>query len=561
MPTHKILNITSPNTSVRGILSKELGISGILAQILINRGINTPRDADKFLNTKIDYLLDPLTFSDMHKAVSITQKALKYKEPVMVCGDYDVDGVTSTVLLKEVLSQIGLKVLHYLPHRVKDGYGLNKTAINIASGNNVKLLVTADCGINNQEEIKELRRRNIETIITDHHEPQGQLPPATSILNPKTKDSGYRYRDLAGVGVAYKFCQALTKSKLLENLDLVMLGTIADVVPLLGENRVIVKEGLSRISRTKRPGLKALIEASGIKGKKISADFVSFILGPRINASGRIDTADIAFDLLISDKEEEAQRLAQLVNTHNRQRQKIEAQVLEEAQALIDKEVNFKEHKVIVISGEDWHHGVLGIVASKLADRFYRPTILISKTRDLCKGSGRSIKNFHLFQALLECRELLNTFGGHQHAAGIVIARDNIEDFKNKINHIAGEKLRLEDLLPSFDIDMEVGLSDLNQGIINELDKLEPHGMGNPKPLFYTRNLKLKGTPQVLARDTLKFWVSDGNITYPAIGFGMSVLKDSLTEAASVDLIYTPVIDSWQGKEEIILEVEDAFFN
>lgn len=561
MPTHKILNITSPNTSVRGILSKELGISAILAQILINRGINTPGEADKFLNTKIDYLLEPNTFSDMHKAVYITQKTIKLKSPVMVCGDYDVDGVTAVVLLKETLSKMGFKVIHYLPHRIKDGYGLNKNALNIARKNKVKLLITADCGINNLEEVKELKSRNIEVIITDHHEPQGRLPPAASILNPKVKDSGYRYRDLAGVGVAYKFCQALSGSNLLENLDLVSIGTIADVVPLLGENRVIVKEGLSRISRTKRPGLKALIKASGIEGRTISADFVSFILGPRINASGRIDTADIAFNLLISQKQEEAERLAQLVNTHNRQRQKIEGQVLEEAQALIDKEVNFKEHKVIVIAGEDWHHGVLGIVASKLADRFYRPTILISKTQDPCRGSGRSIKSFHLFQALLECRELLNTFGGHEHAAGLLIAKDNIDDFKNKINRIAGEKLRLEDLLPSIDIDMEVVLSDLNEKIINEFDKLEPFGMANPRPLFYTRNLKLKGSPQILSRDTLKFWVSDGNITYPAIGFGMSSLEGSLIEAETVDLIYTPKIDSWQDKEEIILEVEDAFFN
>lgn len=561
MHAHKILNIASCQTRLQNTLSQELGLSKILAQILANRGIKTKEEAEKFLNVKIDHLLDPYSFLDMPKAVSLIRQAAGNKEKVMVCGDYDVDGITSTALLELTLSKIGLDVLHYIPHRIKEGYGLNKNILHFAEQKKIKLLITADCGINNHEEIKELRRNHIDVIITDHHEPlNSDLPQANSVINPKVKNSRYQYRDLAGVGVAYKLCQAVTEEKLFEDLDLVSLGTIADVVPLTGENRIFAKEGLIRLSQTKKTGLKALIEASGIKDKKITSGFVSFILGPRLNASGRMDSAEIALNLLMSEKQTEAEGLAQIIEAHNRQRQKIEGKVLEEAEALIDREVNFKDHKIIVIAKEGWHPGVLGIVASKLVDKFYRPAIVISLNYDLCKGSARSIKNFHLFQALSECKHLLEDFGGHAYAAGLVIAKDSIEDFKKSINRLAKEKLVLADLLPSLDIDMELALSDLNEPAIAELEALEPYGTGNPEPLFYTRNLKIKGEPQVLGRNTLKFWVTDGDTTYQAIGFGLGGFRDSLLNADVFDLVYTPRMDNWQGEENILLETKDIFF-
>ena len=561
MPSHKILDIAAKNIHLQDILSKELGISKVLAQVLINRGVNNPEDAEKFLKVDLDYLLDPYLFSDMRKAVNLIKRAAENKQRVMVFSDYDVDGITSLTLLKAALSKIGLDSVHYLPHRIKEGYGLNKNILNIVKQKNAKLLITADCGTNSHHEIKELRSHNIEVIVTDHHESVGsELTSASAIINPKLKSSNYKYRDLAGVGVAYKLCQALTSEMLFEDLDLVSLGTIADVVPLTGENRIMVKEGLSRISQTKRLGIKALIEVSGIKNKEITSEFVSYILGPRLNASGRMDSAEASLNLLMSEQKDEAGELAKIVDTHNRQRQKIENKILEEAVDLIDKEINFKEHKIIVVAKEDWHQGVLGIVASKLADRFYRPTIIISKTNDLCKGSGRSIKNFHLFEALLESRDLLEAFGGHQYAAGLVITKDNIEGFKNKINNLAKERLAIQDLLPSLDIDMELAFLDLNEEVVGDLKLLEPFGTGNPEPLFYTRNLKIKGEPQALGRDTLKFWVSGDNITYQAIGFRMAGLKDSVSSADSFDLVYTPKIDNWQGEENILLEVKDIFF-
>lgn len=562
MHTHKILKLASPSVHTQKILSEELGISKILAQVLINRGINNIEDAGKFLNIKLEHLLDPLSLPDMRKAASLIKKKALNRERVLIFGDYDVDGITALALLKATFSKIGLDVVCYLPHRIKEGYGLNNNILHIAKQKNIKLLITVDCGTNSHREIKELKRHNIDVIVTDHHEPvSSQLPPASAIINPKLRGSSYKYKDLAGVGVAYKLCQAITGQMCLEDLDLVSLGTIADVVPLTGENRVMVKEGLLRISQTSRPGLKALIEISGIKDKEITSDFISYILGPRLNASGRLDSAQVSLNLLTSSIQDEAEELARTVEAYNRQRQKIENKILEEAKDLVDKEVNFKEHKIIVIAKENWHQGVLGIVASKLADRFYRPVIIISKTYDLCKGSGRSIKNFHLFQALLECKDFLESFGGHQYAVGLVIAKDNIEDFKNRINHLACQRLGFEDLTPSLDIDMELSLIDLNEAAVTEFGQLEPFGVGNPEPLFYTRNLKLKAkTTQVLGKNTLKFWITDGNITYQAIGFGMASLKESLVDSDYFDLVYTPRIDNWQGGKSILLEARDIFF-
>ena len=560
MHSHKILRITSANIPLQKKISQELSITPVLAQILLNRGIRNASEAEKFLNTKIEHLHSPFSFSQMDKSVELIKHAAKNKDKVMIYGDYDVDGMTSVALLKHTLKKIGIDALHYLPHRVKEGYGLNKNIVGLAKEKKIKLLITVDCGTSNHKEIAALRRNHVEVIVTDHHEPAGSvLPDASGMINPKLKDAGYPYRDLAGVGVAYKLCQALTNSLLLEDLDLVTLGTIADVVPLTGENRIITKEGLKNFPQTKRPGLQALINNAGIKDRKFTPTYISFIIGPRLNASGRMSSAETSLKLLMSEVASEAEELAKLVEAENRQRQKVEGQIMAEAEAIISKEINFKDHQVIVIAKEDWHQGVLGIVAAKLADRFYRPAIVISLNEKMCKGSGRSIKNFHLFDALVECKELLHTFGGHAHAAGLTIAKDSVGEFRKTINRLAKEKLSLEDLIPSLDIDLEVGLADLNDKVATELEMLEPYGAGNPEPLFYTRNLKIKGEPQLLSRDTLKFWVTDGTHTIQAIGFGMGGLKDSVVASDSVDLVYSPRIDYWRDASSLILEVRDIF--
>ncbi|MBM3243270.1 MAG: single-stranded-DNA-specific exonuclease RecJ [Candidatus Omnitrophica bacterium] len=561
MHSHKILNIFPVNLSLQEKLVKELNISNVLAQILINRGITDPAQADEFLNVRIQQMLDPFLFSGMEQAVKRIIDAGKRKEKVMIFGDYDVDGITSVALLTNTLKKAKVDCNHYMPHRVKEGYGLNREILNIVRTRGVSLLITADCGISNPIEVAQLKENNVDTIITDHHEPSGkELPSALAVINPKVRGSNYSYRDLAGVGVAYKLCQALSGSMLVGELDLVTIGTVADVVPLTGENRIIVKEGLKMLPQSKRPGIKALIEQARIRANKFSPAFISFILAPRLNASGRIGSAEVSLGLLTSTDESKAKEFASILEEDNRTRQRIEGKIMDEALAIIDKEVNFKEHKIIVVAKDKWHHGVLGVVASKLADRFYRPVIVISLDDALCKGSARSIKSFHLFNALNECKEFLNGFGGHAHAAGLTITKESIDDFKGSINRLAHEKLSLEDLLPSLEIDMELALSDLDDQSIGQLERLAPFGTGNTEPLFLTRNLKLKGEIKSLARETLKFYVTDGKATQQVIGFGMGSLRNSFEGANTFDLVYTARIDSWFDEASVILEAKDVFF-
>jgi len=561
MPSHSILSLAAPNISLQHQLAKELGISRILAQVLINRKILTAQAGEKFFQSSIHDFNSPQAFLEMPRAVSLVGKARCHQEKVLVVGDYDVDGITSTVLLKNALAGLGLEVLHHIPHRVNEGYGLNRRIVEFARQQQVRLVVTADCGISNHEEIEALRQADIDVIVTDHHEPQSQrLPAASATINPKVKHSGYPFRELAGVGVAYKFAQAVTGSLLADDLDIVALGTIADSVPLTQENRIIAKEGLKRLAQTRRPGLRAIMENAGIENKKLNSTYVSFIIAPRLNAPGRLDHAEVSLRLLLAQDVEQARDLSAQLERFNRQRQKIESQILDEAESLINQQFNFKEDRVIVIAKEDWHQGVLGVVAARLADRFYRPAIVISIKEDLGKGSARSIKNFHLFEALLDSRAHLSSFGGHAHAAGLLITRDNIDEFRKSINKLASDRLTLEDLLPSRDVDAELFLGDLNAPLVKELERLEPFGMANPEPLFFTRALKLKSQVQLLARGTLKFWVTDGVTTIEAIAFGMSGQKESLLQADAFDLVYTPKLDDWHQEESLILEVKDIFF-
>lgn len=563
MHTNRMLRILQPDDSLQIKLSRELRVSKILAQLLINRRITCVNDADRFLNAGLSDAHDPFLFEDMPKAVRLIKEAVAHNEQIMIFSDYDVDGITSLTLLKNTITRMGGRSCHYIPNRILEGYGLNKNVLNCVKDKGIKFLITADCGTNSLELIRELKNLGATVIVTDHHEPSegNDVHLASALINPKSHKSRYKFRDLAGVGVAYKFCQALTGNFLNDDLDLVSIGTVADAVPLVDENRIFVKEGLDKISETKRLGLKALIEASRLKGKKITPEFISFILGPRINASGRMETAEIALNLFMSQEKEEAQKLAMTIEGFNRQRQKVESLVLDEASDLIDREVNFKEHKVIVIAKEGWHPGVLGIVAAKIADRFYRPTILISLTQQLCRGSGRSIKNFHLFESVLECRDLLNSFGGHRHAVGMVIHKEKIETFRDRLNTLAADRLLFEDLVPSCEVDMQLGLSDLSKELTREIGLLEPFGSGNREPLFFTPRLKLKTEPSILSKQTLKFWVTDGYFTYPAIGFRMAGLKESLLNADYFNLVYSLKSDNWKGQDSFILEVKDVFFN
>ncbi|MCM8791880.1 MAG: single-stranded-DNA-specific exonuclease RecJ [Candidatus Omnitrophica bacterium] len=555
---YRIWNINLPDSSLQREISRSLSISPFLAQLLINRDIKTVEDAEVFLKSDLNSLSSPFKLLDMKIACERIRKAVRNKEEVMIFGDYDVDGITGVALLQSVLKKLGLGVICYLPHRIKEGYGLNRSVIKIAKQHNIHLIVTVDCGISNMKEIEELKREAIDVIVTDHHLPiDNKIPAALAVINPKRGNPSDSSYELAGVGVVYKLACAIMQQELQEYLDFVCLGTLADNLPLTGDNRIIVKKGLEILSKTERPGLLSLMEVARINKDYLDSFDVSYLLAPRINASGRIDSAELSLNLLLSDSKEAARELAFNLNKLNSQRQQIEEKILKEAEEIIEQEINFKETKVIVLAKDGWHEGVLGIIASRIKDMFYRPTVVISIGDDLCRGSARSIKNFHIMEAFSECRDIIKNFGGHNLAGGFSILKDNIYILKERLNRLADKKLDFNDIHPTLDIDMELRLGELKIEFLEEIDKLKPFGEGNPSPLFYTRGLKLRREPEVLGNDTLRLWVSDGKFTYPAVGFHMSDLKKYLSTIEYFDLVYSLKPTRIKSYSQFELKIED----
>ena len=538
-------------------LHKALNISPLLAHLLLKRDVSTAEEARSFLSCSLSSLHDPFLLKDMDKAVKRIKSAVKRNESILIYGDYDVDGLSATALLFLTLKGYGARLSYYIPDRVKEGYGLNLGALKKAGDNGVDLVIAVDCGITAVEEVNYLKKHNIDCIILDHHQPlEGIIPDAVAVINPLRPDCYYPYKYLASVGLVFKLTQALKAPE--DNLDLVTLGTISDVAPLTGENRILVKHGLKHLANTRKTGLRALIEAAGIgKKREFYTDTVGFILGPRINASGRVSSSLQSLKLLLTEDAEEAKALAEGLNKDNRERQAMQETILKEAVSKVEREVNFKSHKVIVVSSDKWHPGVIGIVASRLVEKFYRPTILVAFNEDIGKGSGRSIKNFHLFDALSKCKEHLVEYGGHKHAAGITISKDNIEVFRERFNSVASEVLQPLDLIPRLEIDAEISLSDLTMKFVKELVLLEPYGVGNPKPVFAVRGLSLKTKPKILTANTLKLWVTDGELTYEAVGFKKAFDFKLDPAPRNFSLAFTPSLNTWQGEESIQLVIKD----
>ena len=550
--------IKEKNTKLCKELSKSLDIPLLVAQLLINRDICTVEEAELFLSSDLSRLHDPFQLNDMDIAVKRIQKAKDSKERVLVFGDYDVDGVTSSALLNRVLSQMGIDLIHHIPHRVDDGYGLNHEISEFAKQEGVTLLIAVDCGITACQEVDTLNQSGIDVIVIDHHEPfQNKLPKAYAIINPKQNGCEYPFKDLASVGLVAKLTQALIGDLSDEVLGLAAMGTIADVAPLRGENRILVKSGLPLITETENKGLNALLEVTKIKDKKISPFHVGFILGPRINAAGRMDTAHTSLDLFLCEDSEEAHDLAKELERHNSKRQRMQSDVVQEAIAIIEQEVNFKDQKVIVLSKEGWHQGVLGIVASKVTDRYYRPSIIISMNEGVGTASARSIDGFHIHDALADCADCLENFGGHEGAAGLTIKEENIDPFRSLINDVAEKNLAIKKLVPKLLIDCEIPLKSVNIRLAETVESMEPFGEGNPAPVFCSQGLIVKGRPQVLGRETLKFWVAEGHFTISAVGFGMARFKDMVVPGAKVDLAYEIAIDDWRKAPTAQLKLKD----
>lgn len=542
----KSWNIKQPDPQQSDALSQELKIHPIIARLLINRNITDIDEAKIFLSADLNLLHDPFQLKGMTEAVARIRLACERKEKILVFGDYDVDGVTSSALLYSELSRMGLNVINHIPHRMHDGYGLNHEIADTAVNEGVSLLITVDCGITAVEEVKTLTSKGLDVIIIDHHEPgEAGAPEALAIINPKQKECPYPFKELASVGLTAKVLQALRGQVPVDCLDLVAIGTIADIVPLRGENRIFVKAGLPLVNKTDNKGLQALLEVSKIKGKKISPFHVGFILGPRINATGRMDSAHTSLELLLAEDSQKAYQLAFMLEQHNVDRQKMQKQITDEAMALVEQEINFKTEKVIVVSKEGWHKGVLGIVASKMADKYYRPSIVISLENGVGTASARSINGFHLHEALQDCSQCLETFGGHEAAAGLTIRQENIDLFKDLINKTAVNILERKKLSPVITIDCEINLSDISLDLANIIDTLEPFGEGNPLPLFCTYGVIAKSYGQALGRETLKFWVTDGNAAVSVVGFGMAKFKPLIKPGTRLDLVFQIAIDDW----------------
>lgn len=525
-----VISTAVPETIV--VLQRELGCSGLVARLLVNRGIHDPESAENFLHPKISDLHDPFLMRGMPEAVDRILAAVARGEKILIYGDYDVDGMTAVVILRKVIERIGGVVSYHIPRRLIDGYGMREDRIERAAAEGFRLVISVDTGIRAFAVVKAATALHLDTIITDHHLPeeeegQTEIPQALAVLNPKRSDCRYPDKNLCGCGVAFKLAQALLEkagraSLLPSLLKIVSIGTIADVVPLVGENRVIAKFGLEGLSQPVNAGLKALLEISGLKDKRILSSDVGFRIAPRINAVGRMGGANEVVELFSSDDETFTRSLAAQMNSMNAERQQIEMNILHTIEEQLARDQQLKEGFCLVLAGEGWHRGVIGIAASKVMEKYYRPTLIISCENGVGYGSGRSVKAFHLLRALDQVNDLFTRYGGHSHAVGFSLATRRIPELRRRINHYAQTVLAPNHLVPQLDIDAEVRLSDLDDEFYRQMGALEPFGEGNPTPVFMARHLRMVYEPRVLKERHLKLRVEQDGVDFDALGWGMA---------------------------------------
>lgn len=520
-------------------IAKKHNISELLTKILVNRGITDDKEIDTFLNPTRNDFYDPYLMPDMEKAVERIIKAINNQDKVMIYGDYDVDGITSITVLKKFLEERGLKTGHYIPNRLEEGYGLNENAIRSIAEQKYTLMITVDCGISGIEEVDLANQLGIETIITDHHEQLENLPNAYAIINAKRKDSQYPFRGLAGCGAVFKLIQAISirlkleEKEFLKYLDIVCVGTISDIVPLVDENRVIAKLGLKLVAQTRNIGLRELILQSGYK--KVDSNTISFGVAPRINACGRMGYQEEALDLFLTNNIEEAKKITARLNSYNVERQTKEKDIFEQAIKELEKE-DIKNLNTIVLSGDNWHHGVIGIVASKLTEKFYKPTILICFEDDIGKGSGRSLPGFDLHEALVESSAYLEKYGGHEMAVGLSLKKEKYNDFKLAFEEIAKSK-NIQQIIPVIKIDSIITAKDVNKKTIEELEMLEPFGEKNKNPIFVYKNLKIDSIRALSEGKHLKLTLKDDNLLINAIGFNLGHLSEEYLIGDKIDIV------------------------
>ncbi len=528
-------------------------------KLLAKRGLTEDAAITAFLFSDLSSLHDPFLMKNMREVKARIEKAVHSHEKVLIHGDYDVDGITGVAVLARTLEKLGGEYTTFLPERERDGYGVSEAAIHQAKEQGVGLIVTVDCGITAKAEIEIARSHGMDVIVIDHHRlPTGGLPNTHLILNPLQEDCPYPFKELSAAGLAFKLSQALTGDAALEHLDLVALSTVSDIAPLIGENRVLVKNGLVALSEQKNIGIRALAEVAKMKASQVNTGHVGFILGPRLNAAGRMSSADTALQLLLTRVPREAESLAKILEAENKARQKIERETTQDAMRRVEQTVNFNRERVIVVEGPGWHRGVIGIVASRLVEKYERPAIVISVEEGLGRGSGRSIKSFHLFDALSSCEGVLEGFGGHAQAVGLTIAEKNIPLLREKINAFAFEHLSVGALKRPVAVDMELKLSELTGSFLEELELLEPHGMGNPRPVFQSDGLELRQKPRRLYGETYEAALAEGSQNYQAHLNEKQMLLCATSGAATrFDAAYSVKTKQWNGMKTLVLNIKN----
>jgi single-stranded-DNA-specific exonuclease len=548
-------------------LAAAIGVAPVVARLLCQRGLSDPEQAARFLNPTLDQLHDPMALADMRVAVDRILGAVARHERIAIHGDYDVDGITSTVILRRALEMLGADVVHFIPERLRDGYGLQPAAIERLHADGVALVVSVDCGIRGADAARTARALGVDLIITDHHEPDADLPPALAVINPKRRDCSYPDKYLAGVGVALKLVQALCRHAnrdawLPGFIKIAAIGTLADVVPLVGENRVIAKIGLDLLTRgPHKVGLRSLLDISGLTGKTIDSYHIAFLLAPRVNAAGRMSTPDIATRLLLAADEalgEDVRQLAMQLDGENVRRQEEEAEILAAARKIVQTDPDVGARSILVVAGDGWHRGVIGIVASKLVDAFHRPAIVLSVEGDVAHGSCRSISCFDMLGALERCAPLFARFGGHKQAAGLTMDSVRIRELRLAINAVADETIGPEDLMPRLRIDADLSFRGITGSVATGVASLAPFGAGNPRPVFAARRVEIVDGPRKLKERHLKMALKQDGRIFRAVAWRAAERHDYLAEhKAAIDVAFSLEQNQYNGETYVELTLAD----
>ena len=556
--------IARPEPELVRSLAHNLNISSTIAALLVNRGIRQPEEGLRFLQPKMEFLGDPFLMRDMSQAVQRIFAGIERGEKILIYGDYDVDGTTAVVVLRKALEMLGATISYHIPRRFLDGYGMNQEVVRQAAQDGVRLIISVDTGIKAFAVVEAASALGVDCVITDHHLPESGLPRAIAVLNPNRKDCGYPDKNLCGAGVAFKLVQALFAKAGLERylssfLKIVAIGTIADVVPLIGENRVFAKVGLEGLRSPVNFGLKSLIEVCGLNCRTITSFDVGYRLAPRINAVGRMGGGEQVVELFSSADKEQSRLLASEMDRLNKDRQLIESQILKEVEERFSQSPELSRDWVIVIDGETWHRGVLGIVATKISERFTRPAIVIAREDGVGFGSGRSPKGFHLLNALESCRELFDRYGGHAQAAGFQLPTRHISELRRRLAEYAGRVLDEEDLKPSLEIDAELRLSDLEDEVYRQIEGLSPFGTANPTPVFVARDLTLIAEPRILKGKHVKLRVEQDGKAFDAVGWNLLHSHPQILQTkGKISLAFTLSSNSYQGMNALQLIVKDV---